>query len=215
MSAEWPVPLSGVVESVTTTLGPNDRWNAAPLGLHVDDDHDPTAPVRARSWGRTRTWRNFEHEGEGYVQFVRDPLVFADAALGVLEVDDPVLDAATAWARVDATLVGTGERDGTRWADWTLTPTETGIEQRAVPTTERSYAAVVEMTVAASRLGVSGYDDETLRDRLDYFAEVARRCGGQRERAAVDRVAELSEWGADDGSATPEADAPRAGRVGQ
>ena len=67
-TAAWPVALSGVTESVVTTLGPNGLWNAAPLGLHTGD------PVTARTWGNTRTRRNFHRQGEGYVQFVDDPL---------------------------------------------------------------------------------------------------------------------------------------------
>ncbi|PSP91673.1 DUF447 domain-containing protein, partial [Halobacteriales archaeon QS_1_68_44] len=63
--AEWPVNLAGVTESVVTTLGPNDRWNLAALGLFAGD------PVTARTWGRTRTWRNFRERGGGYVQFTR------------------------------------------------------------------------------------------------------------------------------------------------
>ncbi len=75
--ADWPVALSGVTESVVTTLGPNGRWNAAALGLFAGD------PVTARTWGNTRTKRNFHRRGEGYVQFVDDPVVFTDAALSL------------------------------------------------------------------------------------------------------------------------------------
>jgi hypothetical protein len=46
----------------------------------------------------------------------------------------------------------------------------------------------VEATVAASRLDVDAFDEAALRDRLDYFEAVARRCGGQREREAFDRL---------------------------
>jgi len=53
--AEWPVDLAGVTESVVTTLGPNDQWNLAALGLHAPDGD---GPVTATTWGRTRTWRN-------------------------------------------------------------------------------------------------------------------------------------------------------------
>ena len=29
MATAWPVGLRGVTESIVTTYGPNDRWNAA------------------------------------------------------------------------------------------------------------------------------------------------------------------------------------------
>jgi len=186
----WPVDLRGVTESVVTTLGPNGRWNVAALGLHADAD----PPVRARTWGRTRTWRNFTERGDGYVQFTRDPVDFTEAALAVREEETPVLDSADAWARVDVERVGEGAEGGTRWVDWHLHPGEAAVERETVPTTSRARGAVLEATVAASRLGAEAYDGDDLRDRLDYFAGVIERCGGPREQEALGRLRELVEW---------------------
>jgi len=187
-TAAWPVEFRGVTESVVTTLGPNDRWNAAALGLHPPESAGE--PVTARTWGNTRTRRNFGRRGGGCVQFVRDPVAFVDAALSIWEVDDPVLDAADAWVEVDAERVDAGESGDTEWAEWRLVPRQTGVEREAVPTTNRGFSAVVEATVAASRLDVEAYDEETLRERLDYFEDVGRTCGGDRVRAAFDRLTE-------------------------
>lgn len=186
MTDSWPVDLSGVTETVTTTMGPNGRWNAAALGVTAGD------PPTSRTWGRTRTRRNFEREGEGYVQFVRDPVVFVEAALSVHEVDDPVLDAADAWVRVAVERRDAGEEDGTEWVEWTHDARESAVRRRVVPTTNRGFNAVVEATVAASRLGVPAYDGAVLRERLDYLLGVARRCGGDPEVAAAERVTALA-----------------------
>ncbi len=180
--SEWPVDLAGVTESVVTTLGPNGRWNVAALGLFAGD------PVTARTWGRTRTWRNFDSEGEGYVQFVHDPVVFVDAACSIREESQPILEGADAWVGVDVDAADRGSENGTQWVEWELTPTESRIERETVRTTNRGYYAVIEATVAASRLDVPGYDTETLLDRLEYFASVVERCGGPRELAAFDRL---------------------------
>ena len=180
--AGWPVDLRGITESVVTTRAPEDRWNVAALGLHAGD------PVTARTWGATRTRRNFERTGEGYVQFTRDPVTFVEAALSVREVDEPVLADADAWVRVGVERIEAGESGGTRWADWRLSPEESGVEREVVPTVNRGYNAVVEATVAASRLEVDAYDEGTLRERLDHLERVARRCGGAREREAFDRL---------------------------
>ncbi|MFB6297016.1 MAG: DUF447 domain-containing protein [Salinirussus sp.] len=186
-TVDWPVELRGITESIVATLGPNERWNFAALGVYDE------CPVRARTWGRTRTWRNFGDRGEGYVQFTRDPVAFTEAALSIRESDEPVLDGAAAWARVDVDRMDRGEAGETTWVDWSLSPVEAAVERRTVPTTNRGYGAVVEATVAASRLGVPAYDDATLRDRLDYFADVIERCGGPREVEALDRLEELVE----------------------
>ncbi len=185
---DWPVELRGVTETVTTTPGPNDRWNAAALGVHAGD------PATARTWGNTRTRRNFRREGEGYVQFTTDPVLFVEAALGIEEREDPVLPEADAWARVTVERVDAGESDGTEWIEWSLAPVESSVIRERVPTINRGFAAVVEATVAASRLDVPAYDRPELVARLEFLADVVGRCGGDPERAAFDRLVELSDW---------------------
>jgi len=187
VTAEWPVDLRGVTESVVTTLGPNERWNVAALGLHAPEEGEP---IRARTWGRTRTWWNFTERGEGYVQFTVDAVDFAEAAMTVREEAEPVLSSADAWVRVTVEERDRGDEGGTQWVEWALTPVESAVERRTVPTTNRGYYAVVEATVAASRLDVPEYDTEALRDRIDYFEAVVERCGGERERAAFEIVRE-------------------------
>ncbi|WP_338739624.1 DUF447 domain-containing protein [Haloplanus salilacus] len=187
----WPVALRGVTESVVATLGPNDRWNQAALGLHAPDDG---GPVTAVTWGRTRTRGNFERRDGGVVQFTTDPREFVDAALDVTETEEPVRDGAAAWVEVDAERVAEGEDGGTEWIRWALTPRSSSVVERTVPTINRGFYAVVDATVAASRLDVSAYDTAALLDRLAYFAETVERCGGHRERTAFARIDDLTDW---------------------
>ena len=189
----WPVELAGVTETVVTTLGPNDRWNVAALGLHEPGDD---GVATATTWGRTRTWRNFSERGEGYVQFTRDPVDFVEAALAVREEADPVLDSADAWARTEVDHRAEGTDAGTQWVRWALRPVETVVRRRVVPTTNRGHAAVVEATVAASRLDVEAYDRETLLERLRYFESVVETAGSDRDQAAFERLEALvdAEW---------------------
>ncbi|ELZ46731.1 hypothetical protein C463_03849 [Halorubrum californiense DSM 19288] len=193
----WPVPLRGVTESVVTTRGPNDRWNVAALGLHApetDADGEPEEPVTARTYGRTRTWRNFAERGGGVVQFTVDPRTFVDAALTVREVDDPVLPSADAWVEVRAEEVA-AETDGdTTIRTWELSPVESAVVAKRVPTVNRGFGAVVDATVAASRLDVPGFDTAELLERLQYFADVVERCGGPAEREAFARIDEATGW---------------------
>lgn len=202
MAAEWPAELDlrGVTESVVTTHGPNGRWNLAALGLHAPDpatsEPDADDPVTARTWGRTRTRRNFTERGAGYVQFTRDPRTFVDAALSVRETDEPVLDDADAWVRVEVESLSEGESGGTEWVDWALAPVESRVVRETVSTTNRGYGAVIEATVAASRLEVDAYDRAALLDRLRYFESVVEAAGGPAEREAFERVREYTapEW---------------------
>ncbi|WP_049947647.1 DUF447 domain-containing protein [Candidatus Halobonum tyrrellensis] len=195
------MPLAGVTESVVATLGPNDRWNLAALGLHEPEGGDGGstpgdggASVRARTWGRTRTRRNFAARGGGVVQFVADPRDFVDAAVTVREESDPVVDSADAWVRVSARRGDAGERGGTEWVDWRLTPAESAVVGGGVRTINRGFGAVIEATVAASRLDVPAYDTAHLLDRLAYFERVVDRCGGAREREAFARLSAATGW---------------------
>jgi len=188
----WPVSLRGVTESVVTTRGPNDRWNVAALGLHAPDC--PDDPVTVRTYGRTRTWRNFAERGGGVVQFTVDPRTFVDAALTVHEVDEAVLPSADAWVEVRAEEVGAETEGDTTIRTWELEPVESAVVAERVPTVNRGFGAVVDATVAASRLDVPSFDTEELLDRLRYFADVVDRCGGAAEREAFARIDEATGW---------------------
>jgi hypothetical protein len=201
VTASWPVELRGVTESVVATRGPNDLWNVAALGLHAPDggpgEGTPDATdgaVTATTWGNTRTRRNFHREGGGVVQFVSDPRVFVDAALTIREEEAAVLEAAHAWVEVRATRLDEGTSGGTRWETWRLRPVESVVVTETVPTINRGFYAVVEATVAASRLDVDAYDTATLLDRLAYFDETVEACGGRPEREAFDRLTEVTGW---------------------
>ena len=191
-AADWPVELRGVTETVVATLGPNDRWNMAALGLHAPENQDD--PVIARTYGRTRTWRNFTERGGGVVQFTTDPREFVDAALTIREADDPVLPNADAWVKVEAHQAGERAEGDTTIRTWELHPVESTVRDERVPTINRGFGAVVDATVAASRLGIPGFDDETLCDRLDYFATTVEKCGGPAEREAFARIDEATDW---------------------
>lgn len=185
---DWPVPLRGVTESVVTTRGPNGLWNVAALGVHAGD------PVTARTYGNTRTRRNFERQGGGVVQFVADPRDFVDAALSIREEADPVLDSADAWVEVEARQVDSREEGETTIRTWALAARESAVVREQPTTYSRAFGAVVEATVAASRLDTPGFENAELLDRLAFCADVVERCGGDRERAAMARVDEYTGW---------------------
>ncbi|SEI99514.1 DUF447 domain-containing protein [Halohasta litchfieldiae] len=193
MRSEWPVDLRGVTESIVATLGPNDRWNMAALGLHAPDELGE--PVEATTWGNTRTRRNFHRQGGGVVQFTADPREFVDAAVTIREEDEPVLPNADAWVEIEATSVDSGKDGSTSWEQWELRPTEAGIVEGSRPLTiNRGFYAVIDATVAASRLEVSAFETATLRDRLAYFEETVEKCGGPREHEAFETLSEETGW---------------------
>ena len=52
------------------------------------------------------------------------------------ETEEPILEAADAWARIEATRIETGESGDTEWIDWELRPVESAVERDA-PITRR------------------------------------------------------------------------------
>jgi hypothetical protein len=105
-----------------------------------------------------------------------------------------VIGSADAWVRVEVERLEAGESEGTQWVDWALHPVESEVRRTAVPTTNRGHGAVVEATVAASRLDVPGYNREELVARLEWLESVVETAGSERERAAFDRLRGYVEW---------------------
>ena len=193
----WPVALRGVTESIVTTLGPNGRWNVAALGLFAPGagvSSGERSVIHARTWGNTRTRRNFHRESGGVIQFTSDPREFVEAAVTIREEAEPVLPGSDAWVEVKVESVETGEDGGTRWEEWELRPVESAVIAERPYTIDRAFAAVVEATVAVSRLDVDSYDQTALLDRLDYFATVVDRCGGAETREAMATIDEETGW---------------------
>ncbi|UWG48522.1 Uncharacterized protein HSRCO_2253 [Halanaeroarchaeum sp. HSR-CO] len=185
---DWPVDFDGIAETVTLTPDPDDRWNVAALGVRAGD------PATARTWGETITRQNFERTGTGVVTFVEDPVLFVEAALTERKAEGRDIDGVAAWVEVSVDERERGTSGGTTWVDWALAPIDGEVVRRSVPVTNRGFNAVVEMTVAASRLGVPVYDAETLRTRLAYFEEVVATCGGEREEQALEKLRDVADW---------------------
>jgi hypothetical protein len=214
---DWPLPVDGVTEAVVATPTPADDWAIAALGLHPGDpvtartwgatrtrrnlDRLVERAASADGGDRDRmpapdTFAPGPRTADGadpgaVVQFLTDPVAFVRASLGRWTAAEPVVDAATAWVAVGVERVAMGTEDGTEWVDWALHPGPSVVLERGVPVLRRGTAAVVEATVAASRLGVPGEPDEVLRARLDQHAAVVRRTGSGRDRVAMERLAEL------------------------
>nr|WP_256335635.1 DUF447 domain-containing protein [Halopenitus persicus] len=193
--------MQGVTETVVATRGPDGAWNMAALGVHAPGrdasdagaDEASAAPT-ARTYGRTRTRRNVERTGRGVIQFTSDPREFVDAALTIDERSDPLLANADAYVEVEFTRVDRTVEAGTEIHAWALEPVAGRILEERVPRTNRGFGAVIDATVAASRLDVEGFDEDELCGRLRYFADTVDRCGGPREQAAFERIDDATGW---------------------
>ncbi len=137
--------------------------------------------VHARLWRGSDTLENVRRSGKVTLNFVRDPVVYVDGAIGdaVERVVDGRLEDADAWIRCDAEFDGE-ERDG-EVERWRLRRLETVVERERVFAVNRGFNAVVEASVDASRLGF----EPELADRIQRNIDLARKCGGEREIRAA------------------------------
>lgn len=168
----WEFLEGRITETVATTLPPN----VAPMGLLKDG-----GTVYARLWEGSDTLENVRVSGEVTVNFTRDPVVYVRGALGdpgdELMVDGR-LEEADAWFRCGAEHVGSdGEVER-----WELRVMEGEVLEERLFTVNRGFNSVIEAAVHATRLGFK----PELRELVDHHVEVARKCGGEREREAVD-----------------------------
>ena len=185
----WPTAICGITETVITTRGPNGRWNAAALGLHRD-----AARVTAQTYGRTRTWRNLRADGRGVINLITDPLQFVRAALSVYEPPEPVLSGTAAVIEVTAAATREWSEDETQMTLWELEPAWVRIREWWLPTYRRGRTAVIDATVAASRLDVPGEDPAALCDELRRCAAIVERTGSPTDRAAFEKIDALTGW---------------------
>lgn len=185
---DWPVQLAGISECIVTTEQPNGQWNLSALGLIGGE------PATATTWGNTRTKRNFERTGIGFIQFTQSTTDFVAAALDVLEFDEPILPASDAWVKVTVQETERGTKNGTTWTSWQLDPVQGKVVRQTVPVLNRGTAAVIEATVAASRLDVNAYDVTTLLGNLQRQQSIVERCGREEDKEAFERLTALTGW---------------------
>jgi len=121
--------------------------------------------------------------GEGYVQFVTDPVDFVvEAALTVREESEPVLASADAWARVDVTRTDEGTDGETQWVEWELRPVESAVENETVPTINRGSTPSWRRRWLHHGWTSPPTTPAVLLDRLVHLESVVETCGGERGR---------------------------------
>jgi hypothetical protein len=169
---------NGINEVIGITFG--DWINTAPLGIIIEDDRTRSAKVRLYS---NHTRKNVSKKGELWFNIIHDPVIFAKCSfddLGEEEFENfnpPIIKSAMAWGRFKAVLKGA-------YAHLTLEDGE--ILRKDLKAVNRGFNAVIEALVHATRL--LSTKDEELREKVEYYLNIARKCGGERERTACEII---------------------------
>jgi hypothetical protein len=171
----------GINEVIATT-----RFNAAPMGIICRD-----ATMRMALFSGSHTAQNIERDRWVVANIIHDPLVYVTTAFSDLPHDAfmPVtinrhemhrLASAEAWVAFDVVI----EHRGAESMTIRLVPLHEETVLSAIHPVNRGFNSIVDATVHATRYMISR--DPALKNLIDYHAGIVRRCGGRREREALE-----------------------------
>lgn len=175
----------GINEIIAVT-----RNNAAPIGIIVKDD-----TYRMVLFHGTHTSENIRRDGWVVANIVHDPVIYVKTAFddipedcfctvtaGDLEVQ--YLKGASAWIAFKADVErGTGEASIIR-----LTPLAEEILDEKIHPVNRGFNSIIEVTVHGTRYVMN--HDQRLKELIDHHASLVKRCGGRREKEALEILLE-------------------------
>ncbi len=171
---------NGINEIIGITFG--DWINTAPLGIIVKDEDSTNAKVRLYS---NHTRENIKEKGELWINVIHDPVIFAICSFE--DLDDsyfeshnpPVIKGSLSWCRMKAEIKGA-------YAEVELI--DGNVLRRNIKAVNRGFNAIVEALVHATRL--VEFRNIGLKEKVDYYLKLAEKCGGERERRAVEIIKE-------------------------
>ncbi|MDD1701577.1 MAG: DUF447 family protein [Methanoregula sp.] len=175
----------GINEVIATT-----GINAAPIGIHIRDKK-----ASMILYAGTHTARNVERDGWVVANIVHDPVLYVKTAFEDLPesafVEEPVakkkmyrLACAEGWVAFTATVEKrTGEAMMVR-----LVQEKEIMEDVVLHPVNRGFNSIIDATVHATRYRLNR--ETKLRHLIDYHADIVRKCGGKKEREALERLIE-------------------------
>lgn len=171
----------GINEIIATT-----RNNAAPIGIIVKD-----GSLRMVLFHGTHTLENIRRDGWVVANIVHDPVIYVKTAFddlpedffcnetyGDLEVQR--LKDASAWIAFKTEI----ERESGEAAIVRLVPVAEEIIDNSIYPVNRGFNSVIEATVHGTRYVMNR--DPWLKQLIDHHASLVRKCGGSREREALE-----------------------------
>jgi hypothetical protein len=171
----------GINEIIATT-----RNNAAPIGIIVKGD----SPRMVLFHG-THTLENIRRDGWVVANIVHDPVIYVRTAFGDLpedffcnetagELETQRLKDASAWIAFETEI----ERESGETAIVRLVPVAEEIIDNRIYPVNRGFNSIIEATVHGTRYVMNR--DPWLKQLIDHHASLVRKCGGSREKEALD-----------------------------
>ena len=171
----------GINEIIATTRG-----NAAPIGIIIRNDS-----ARMVLFHGTHTLENIRKDGWVVANIIHDPVIYVKTAFDELPDDFFIsenaeglevqrLKNASAWIAFKAEI----ERESGEAAVVRLTEVAEKILDVRIYPVNRGFNSIIEATVHATRYVMNR--DPLLGELIDHHASLVRKCGGSREREALE-----------------------------
>lgn len=170
-----------------TTLSPEGVPNAAPIGLHKK-----YGKIFARIY-TSNTLDNILRYPKAAANIVDDPVLFVKSALSDIELeqfkfveDFPVLKNAQGWIIFDCKC-----NKGENISVVGLHLVKGKIITRKIKPVNRGFNAIIEALIHATRF--LNLKDKNYLEKIDYYNTIIQKCGGAREKEAMNLLYELIE----------------------
>lgn len=176
----------GINEIIAITENEDGSWNAAPIGIIVENPNSLTAKARLYL---NRTRANLERTGVLFANVIDDAVFFAISSFGnpekhhYVSLSPPILKGAMAWCEFKSDM-----RGGTAL----LTLLRGEVINARVRAVNRGFNAVIEALVHATRY-VAVKDErkrQELLQKIHYYREIVEKCGSEKEKDAFKIIME-------------------------
>ncbi len=176
-----------ISEVVVTTMSRSGKPNAAPMGIIRENN---SLFVRIYE---SETLRNVKELSLLAANITDDPLIFVASALGRIEESNfcyferfPVIKNADAWVIFRCSVAEQRKNSSV----FHLKAEASRINSRKVKVINRGLNSVIEAAILATRYVISEDTSrrKEIRKMIDHHNVIVEKCGGERERMAMDML---------------------------
>ena len=180
----------GISETIVTTM---QGWspNAAPIGIIRKDGR-----IFIRLFKGSITYYNVHSEGYLVANVIDDPIIFVRSTFSNLKESDfnfvsvsgrefPVLKDALSWVAFECSNMKISHEA----LITELLPIHAHVNRSPVRAPNRGFNAVIEAAVHATRYQLS--HDEKYLKLIRAYTDIVFKCGGEREKNAINLLNEL------------------------
>ncbi len=185
----------GISEVIVTTQSAAGMPNAAPIGILTELDEGKEPKYFIKLYKGSQTLANVLETNTLAANVTDDAVLFvktafehlSEAHYSVFE-EVPVLTNAYAWIVFTSVLI----EERSDYYYFQVLPRTVKINRKAVKAINRGLNAVIEAAVLATRLNLAKdeQEKEEMRRLREHYKEIVEKCGGRREKEAIEILRE-------------------------